>query len=284
MLESPRLVAYFKEIAFAWSAAVDARSFALLLWKTILFHVSNAFHRPVNYNDAFTVRLRFGPQQSYDVRLRPFAGDLFVLYEILLNNSYYVPETVLPPEDVRVIVDCGGNIGITALYLATRYPNAIIYSVEPHPDTFATLKRNTASQSRIIPVHAAVVGKATATARLTVRNPAWGNRLTQRGPGLEVPAITICQLIERYRLSHIDLLKVDIEGAEEMVFAHGEFLPHVRLGMIELHEEYTRAHLDADLSKWGFSSVSPSPDHGLQMLTFAPAERHQFQPVLESRR
>jgi FkbM family methyltransferase len=272
MTVSHRLATYFKEIAFARSRAVDAQSFTALVWSTLRFHARNALHRPVNYNHTLTIRLGFGPRQRYELSLRPFAGDLFVLYEILLHNSYYMPDEALPPQDARVIVDCGGNIGITALYLATRYPNATIYSIEPHPDTFAILKRNTAAEPRIVPVHAAVVGKPMATAKLTFRNPAWGNRLTQDGLGLEVPATTLYQLIQRFRLTRIDFLKVDIEGAEEMVFAHGEFLPYVRLGMIELHGQYTRSRLDADLSNWGFSSTSPTPGDGPKMLTFAQAE------------
>jgi hypothetical protein len=46
------------------------------------------------------------------LNLRPFAGDLFVFYAILLNNAYYVPEDLCRLTSVRVIVDCGGNIGI----------------------------------------------------------------------------------------------------------------------------------------------------------------------------
>ena len=269
MIGSGRLVSYFRELTFAWSATVDIGSFVRLATKTALFHARNALKRGVSFDTAFTVHLKFDALHEYSLTLRPFAGDLFVLYEILLSKIYYVPDGFLPGNRVRVIVDCGANIGITALYLAARYPHATIYSVEPHPDTYVMLQQNTAAEPRIVPVHAAVVGRPATTARITARNPAWGNKLTEAGPSLQVPAITLCQLIELYKITHIDLLKVDIEGAEEFVFAHGEFLPHVTLGIIELHDPYTREHLDGDLLRWDFSSKSPVPKQGLQMVTFA---------------
>ena len=74
--------------------------------------------------------------------LRPFAGDLFVLYEVLAFNAYHIAPSLLPTDNVRVIVDCGANIGITSLFLAARYPGATILSVEPHPENFALLKAN----------------------------------------------------------------------------------------------------------------------------------------------
>jgi FkbM family methyltransferase len=269
MIGSARLAAYFRELIFAWSATIDVGSFVRLATQTALFHARNALKRDVSYDSAFTFGLKLDTPHEYSLTLRPFAGDLFVLYEILLNRAYYIPDNFLPPNSVHVVVDCGGNVGITALYFAARYPNATIYSVEPHPDTYAILQRNTATEPRVVPVHAAVVGRPATTARITARNPAWGNKLTEAGPSLQVPATTLCQLIEQYNITQIDLLKVDIEGAEELVFAHGEFLAHVTLGIVELHAPYGRDHLDRDLSKWDFASKSPLPEQGLQMITFA---------------
>jgi hypothetical protein len=131
MIGSSRLVSYFRELTFAWSATPDIDSFVRLATKTALFHTRNALKGEVSYDTAFTVRLKFDAHHEYSLTLRPFAGDLFVLYEILLSKVYYVPDGFQPPNRVRVIVDCGANIGITALYLAARYPHATIYPQRP---------------------------------------------------------------------------------------------------------------------------------------------------------
>jgi hypothetical protein len=63
-----------------------------------------------------------------------------VLYEVLAFNAYHIASSLLPTGNVRVVVDCGANIGITSLFLAARYPAATILSVEPHPGTLPCLR------------------------------------------------------------------------------------------------------------------------------------------------
>jgi FkbM family methyltransferase len=265
-----KLASYSRELAYIFSTTRDVRSRATLLWQTARFHAMNACKFTTISGKPFTINLRIGPGYDRPLCLRPFAGDLFVLYEVLLDRCYFIPRTLLPPDGVQVIVDCGANVGITALFLASRYPNAKILCVEPHPETYGILKRNTQLEPRIIPINAAIVGQSTATVRLSSDEPAWGNKLSHDDSGIEVPAITISEICLKYNLERIDLLKVDIEGAEEVVFANAEFLPRVRLGIIELHGNYTRRKFDIDLARWGFDSSPPQPEAGMKMLTFRP--------------
>jgi FkbM family methyltransferase len=43
----------------------------------------------------------------------------------------------------RVVLDLGGNIGAATVYFATRWPEAQIAVIEPDPDAFQRLLRNT---------------------------------------------------------------------------------------------------------------------------------------------
>ncbi len=112
-------------------------------------------------------------------------------------ESYRIDDDVVDPAAVHTIIDCGANIGITALYFAARYPNARIYSVEPDPSNFAILKQNVASELRITPINAAVVGRNTGPVFLSQDRPAWGNSISQSqgaGSAVEVEAMTIGEL------------------------------------------------------------------------------------------
>ncbi|EAA1527808.1 FkbM family methyltransferase [Salmonella bongori] len=42
-----------------------------------------------------------------------------------------------------VIVDCGANIGTSVLHFLEAYPRAHVVAIEPAPDNFALLSRNT---------------------------------------------------------------------------------------------------------------------------------------------
>ena len=54
------------------------------------------------------------------------------------KSEYFFPKELNP----KVIFDIGGNIGITAIYLASLFPKAKIYTFEPLPDNFEILQIN----------------------------------------------------------------------------------------------------------------------------------------------
>jgi len=194
---------------------------------------------------------------------------LFILYEVFLARTYFIPSTVLPCDEVRLIVDCGANIGLGSLFFASRYPNARVLAIEPHPDNFELLKFNTAHEPRIIPVHACVVGKISGKRYITIDQPAWGNTINQTGDGVAVEQTTVEQLMQKTsyagNVDRIDLLKIDIEGTERELFAHADFLRQTRLVVIELHGDYGFACLQRDVEPFGFDARAP--DRTIRMVT-----------------
>jgi FkbM family methyltransferase len=161
---------------------------------------------------------------------------------------------------VVYIVDCGANIGITSLFLAARYPRARILSVEPHPENFALLKANVAQVPRIVPIRACVTATPQSSVRFTVDEPAWGNRIaTDDADGVLVPAITIEELCNQNGLQKIDLLKLDIEGAEEQVFRHGKFLARTEHLIVELHGDYGLQCFQRDIAPYGLVAREARP-------------------------
>ena len=51
-----------------------------------------------------------------------------------------------------MIVDCGANIGLPALWFALRFHSARIFAVEPEPRNFDILCRNVRDYENITPV------------------------------------------------------------------------------------------------------------------------------------
>jgi hypothetical protein len=139
-----KLSGYWRESTFTWKATRTWADQYALLRHTIQFHIRNGFGLACDPRRTITIDLWIDGDRPTTVTLRPFAGDLFVLYEVLAFNVYHIAPSLLPTDNVRVIIDCGANIGITSLFLAARYPGAMILSVEPHPDNFALLQINVA--------------------------------------------------------------------------------------------------------------------------------------------
>lgn len=266
-----KLHSYEREVGFIARDCADWPSSVKLFANTILFHFGNwTKKRTRGHELTFTVNIRIGAHGSMLVELLRFAGDIFVLYEVLCDKCYFIPPSLLAPEKVRVILDCGANIGITSLFFAARHPNARIYSIEPDPNNFVLLERNTRQEPRISPICGAIVGRACERVYLTTDAPAWGNSITQSKTGVAVKAWTIDEICRENDLANIDLLKVDVEGAEEELFTSGKFLKHVNCVIIELHNDYGIEALKRDAARWEFHVVEPTRESNLKMISMWP--------------
>lgn len=258
-----------QEVAFALSRASDWKSRVSLLAGTARFHAGNKLYEKAPQAHPIDVNIRFG-DKPLSVRLRPHTGDLFIFYEVLAFNAYTLPEEFLAADDVRTIVDCGANVGITSLFLSQRYPKARILAVEPEPQNFALLKRNTSGVDRVVPIQAAITGSPQMSVRFSTDRLAWGNKVldsTASGEHVEVPAVTIESLIDTYGLDRIDLLKVDIEGSEAELFKKPAFLSKVGTIMIELHGDYTLDRFRAEIAGMGFRADPPGTYPNVTVVT-----------------
>ncbi len=272
-----RLLHLAREFWYAMGHAESTRESWSLFRQTCRFHFHNRRKEKTTRAELpFEVRLRIGAE-PIPLKLRTFAGDLFVLYEIFLTRPYQIPASALAPDEVRLVFDCGANIGLTSLYLADRYPNALVLAVEPHPDNFALLQFNTAHQPRITPIQACVVGTESGQQYITVDRPAWGNAINADGDGVAVVGMTIDHLLEMHGYGQIDLLKIDIEGAERQLFENPAFLQRTRFAILELHGDYTADDLQRDVAPFRFH-VWPA-DHQIKMVTIRPAACTAHQDV-----
>jgi hypothetical protein len=182
-----KLSAYWREAAFGWRATRTWADYYALLHNTIQFHIRNGIGCACNSRGTVSIGLWIDRDRPITLTVRPFAGDLFVLYEVLAFKAYHISSALLPADNVRVIVDCGANIGITSLFLAARYPRAKILSVEPHPENFALLKTNVEAVSRILPIRACVTGTPQSAVRFTADQAAWGTVLLRIPTGCWFP-------------------------------------------------------------------------------------------------
>lgn len=189
--------------------------------------------------ELYTVRV---PALSRPITLRAGTSDREVFTQIFLDK-----ELALSLDDEpRVIVDVGANIGLSTLFLAARYPSASFICIEPEEQNFLLLKENLSHITRIEAIQAALWHKPET---LQISNPdaaAYAYRVgEQQGwaqtAGQLIRSVTMNQVLEMLPPGHnIDLLKIDIEGAERCLFSEGEceWLCKVRTLAIELHDRF----------------------------------------------
>lgn len=252
-----KLAHYCGEVGFALRAPATTGDRLRLIGQSAAFHVRNWRKALPNATPRMTVRLRLCGREL-PVTLRPHDADLGILHEIFARHSYRIPESLLPPESVTTIVDAGANIGLASLYLADRYRQARIIAVEPHPGNAQLMRANTAGIGRIVPVQAAVTPAGTAKVFIATTGRASHFQTTSRAAGVAARGLTLQQLMAEHGIGQIDLLKIDVEGAEAAIFAQADFLERTGVIAAELHGGYDLGRFNADIAAYGFVA-RPSP-------------------------
>jgi FkbM family methyltransferase len=173
---------------------------------------------------------------KHPVWLRVGTTDACTYMQVLVGRQYEFDQ----PRTARFIVDAGANIGLSAVFLANRYPDARIVAIEPEPSNFEMLCKNTALYPMIKPVRAALWRT---NEELFVFDTGHGNhgfqveKKTPADRAGSVPGITVDAIMRDEGVEWLDLLKMDIEGAEREVLGDcANWIGKIDTLMIELHD------------------------------------------------
>ena len=161
--------------------------------------------------------------------------------EVFIDKIYDFQINKLEP----VIIDAGSNIGLSMLFFKKQFPNAKITCFEPDPYIFPILSRNIALNhlDDVKTLNAALSKKigyvrfygefgCEADARGNSIIDIWGKQ-RKTSNSILVKALPLSSFITQ----EIDLLKLDIEGAEQQVLEElGNKLLLVKNILIEVHE------------------------------------------------
>lgn len=168
--------------------------------------------------------------------------------EIFTQNIYEIDLNSPRP----LIIDAGAHVGLATLFFKTRYPQSRIIAVEPHPENVQHLDHNIwfNKLNDVTVVEAALSahpGEVNLYSDTSDDNwysvagfidGAWDH--SQASAPIRVPAIPLDALISE----PVDLLKMDIEGAEIDVLRASKKLSLVKNLIIELHPPHSPADLE----------------------------------------
>lgn len=193
---------------------------------------------------AYALRLSFDipvtvPGVPTPVILRSGGSDMEVFKKIFLDQEYRLPFDARP----ATILDLGANTGLASLYFRTQFPEAQIVAVEPDPANFAMMQRHLGVQQGVVLVQAAVWSH---DGQITLTDPgvgSWGLRVHESSSevcsGSQVPAVSMPSLLGHFPGGRVDLLKMDVEGAEKEVFeSSAAWIEKIDAIVIELHDRY----------------------------------------------
>lgn len=139
--------------------------------------------------------------------------------EIYIDGEYAVELATRAP----TIVDGGANVGLATLFFKLRYPEATVHAVEANPATFRFLEENVRGNSLSnVHLYSQALSCEEGELELFVGGDAGGMRSSVRperggAVSVRVPGRRLSALLRT--LPSVDLVKLDVEGAEPDVLA-----------------------------------------------------------------
>jgi FkbM family methyltransferase len=177
---------------------------------------STATIRPKNLR--YPVRMRMGESSDPDVFHQTFLCGGWAFLDDLRN--------------IKTIIDLGGNIGLASALMCSRWLGCTVIAVEPDAGSFSLMCRNLEPygvrciEGAVWPTKGEVALKHSGDGREWARSV---------GEGSGVRAYDLTELIALLG-SDVDLLKIDIEGTEALLFrGDTSWLGRVKNIAIELH-------------------------------------------------
>ena len=198
-----------------------------------------------NFDNKFLLRLR--------------TSDIPVFNQVVIEEEYLpiidIVKKKYDENQIKIIVDAGANIGLTSIFFNSYFNQAKIIAIEPEESNFKQLAKNIKTnkiENRVIAINKALW--VNSTDKLSISNEFRDGQNWAKSVKISdsknkiIKPITIKELLDNYAKNQtIDILKIDIEGAEAVLFNSLDFinvLVHsVRFLCFEIHEEFMKKEL-----------------------------------------
>ncbi|MGB3947496.1 MAG: FkbM family methyltransferase [Bacteroidia bacterium] len=157
---------------------------------------------------------------------------LWQYYEIFVLKFYAFNTSSEHP----VIYDCGSNIGTSILFFAKKYPKARIVAYEASPYIYSILKKNIElNQIKNVVLHQNAVWINNETLEFNDEGSDSGSiHSISNSKKIKVQAIDFLETLNKE--TKIDMLKIDIEGAE------AELIPHIGFALHKVEKIFLEYH------------------------------------------
>ncbi len=204
-------------------------------------HKKNDTDLQIQFTDGFTLKC-----SDYD---------LGAIGETCVTEDYQKP-TAVKIKPGQIVFDIGANMGSFSVYAAHK--GAVVYAFEPVKENYQKLIDNIALNKLEGKIFAFNYGIYSHTGELALNisteNKGGHSSLSTKGTSTEsMPVKSLQDVLQELHIARVDLMKMDIEGAEYSIFANIE--PDTIAKIEAIVGEY---HLFPDYTKHTFKNLQHS--------------------------
>lgn len=196
--------------------------------------------------------------------IRKLHSDIHVYAQVFGHNEYLPLVQLIQKhsivETVVNIIDAGANVGYTTLYFKKYFPDSHIVAVEPDAANAEQIRRNlTRNAMKTVDIVEGGVWDKDAYLELVrpgTNNDDWAFSVRESQATTPLKGYSFKTLLQHFELNTVDILKLDVEGTEQVLFADESFddvLKNVRFIALEIHDNVAdRKHIHNVLRSVGF--------------------------------
>jgi FkbM family methyltransferase len=195
------------------------------------------------------------PGFPHPMYLRAGTSDMYTFLQVIMHPEYEIrpfPQFQKLKDLYQksraegrrpLIIDCGANIGLSAVWFSLLFPEARIFAVEPDADNIKVAQRNLAAYPNVTLLHGAIWDHPKELTISDTTVAPWAYRMKEaqegaaRNPDNILKAFTIPEIMDMADTPQALIVKIDIEGAEATLFrSNTEWVGLTDLIAIELHD------------------------------------------------
>jgi FkbM family methyltransferase len=187
---------------------------------------------------------------THPVHFRPNTPDVNTIVQNLIREEYgQFPKGF----EAEWIIDGGGYIGDASVYFLNRFNNCRILTVEPDRENTKLAIDNLANYSN----RATLIfgGLWSHKTEMYLTGSYVDSALTQQSAegATKIAVVDIPTLMQGYEIAQIDILKLDVEGAEEEILCvNNQWLTKTKAVVVEFHGEEVKQKCIESLHAYGF--------------------------------
>ncbi len=167
---------------------------------------------------------------QYPIFIRPGTADVETIINNVIREEY---GHFQPAGDPEWMIDAGAYIGDTAAYFLSRFPKLKVIALEPNPPTYEMASQNLKPYGE----RTVLMKKGLWASDQNLLFDGASTVASIQDKGFEIECISLPTILERFSIPRLNILKIDIEGAEKEIFSSNPeaWLNRVDLLIIEIH-------------------------------------------------
>jgi len=154
-----------------------------------------------------------------------------------------------------MVIDAGANIGDTACWYASKFPEAQVIALEPDPSNFAMLALNARPYGDRVKAFRLALWHHDANLKVIDGGSSIGMRVQRvdASDDSDCTGISLISLMRKLELTKLDVVKIDVEGEELNLFApkFDSWISNASVIVVDVHSDEAAEVVKCAAARWG---------------------------------